>query len=87
MTVFAIYHKMFGDSKELYKFFDTKEEAEQYLRSDEFWGSAFDEYNTGYRENEILKHYEIVEMPLSKILNIILEFSNDLGNRLDYHNM
>jgi len=87
MTVFAIYHKMFGGSKELYRFFDTKEDAEQYLMSDEFWGSAFDKYNTGYRESEIREHYEIVEMPLSKVLNIILEFSNDLESRLDYHSM
>lgn len=87
MVVFVIYHKMFGGSKELYRFFDTKEDAEQYLRSDEFWGSAFDKYNTGYRENEIREHYEIVEMPLSKVLNIILEFSNDLESRLDHHNM
>ena len=87
MAVFAIYHKMFGSSKELYRFFDTKEDAEQYLRSDEFWGSAFDKYNTGYRENEILKHYEITEMPLSKVLNIILEFSNGLESRLNQHNM
>ena len=87
MAVFAIYHKMFGGSKELYRFFDTKEEAEQYLRSDEFWGSAFDKYNTGYRESEIRERYEIAEMPLSKVLNIILEFSNGLESRLDQHNM
>lgn len=87
MVVFAIYHKMFGGSKELHKFFDTKEEAEQYLRSDEFWGSAFDKYNTDYRESEIRERYEIAEMPLSKVLNIILEFSNGLESRLDQHNM
>lgn len=29
MAVFAIYHKMFVGSKDLYKFFNTKEETEE----------------------------------------------------------
>lgn len=51
MTVFALYYKMFRDKKDLMKFFDTKEQAETYLRSVEYWGSPFDEYNTEYRDS------------------------------------
>lgn len=85
MTVFALYYKMYCDKKELMKFFDTKEQAETYLRSVEYWGSPFDEYNTEYRENQIKEKYEIVEMPLSEVLNILLESSKELEARLDNH--
>lgn len=83
MTVFALYYKMFSDKKDLMKFFDTREQAESYIRSDKYWGSPFDENNTEYRENQIKEKYEIVEMPLSEVLNILLDASKELDDRFD----
>ena len=87
MTIIAVYHKYFGKRDSIFKFFDTREEADRYLMSDELWGSKTDDMNREYRENTVRKGYEIVEMPLSEVLNIIKDFSNELEARLDSHNM
>ena len=78
----------FGKRQGIYKFFDTRELAEEYLMSDEFWGGKpADKWDKKYRENKVKKDYEIVEMPLTDVLNIILESMNELESRLDSHNL
>lgn len=88
MTVFAVYRIWFGKRQGIHKFFDTRELAEEYLMSDEFWGNKLnDKWDKKYRENQVKKDYEIVEMQLTDVLNIILESMNNLESRLDSHNM
>lgn len=88
MTVFAVYRVWFGKRQGIYKFFDTRELAEEYLMSDEYWGGKpNDKWDKKYRENKAKKDFEIVEMPLTDVLNIILESMDELESRLDQHNM
>ena len=50
LTVFAAYYKQISGGREFVKFFETRQDAEVYLTSDEYYGRPLkDKYELDYR--------------------------------------
>lgn len=86
-TVFAAYYKQIGNRRELVKFFESRQDAEAYLTSDEYCGKAKDKFDLNYRFKELKEHYEIVERSLVDVLNEIYAWGKDTDSRLDLHSL
>ena len=81
ITVFAAYYKQIGGGKEFIKFFESRQDAESYLTSDEYWGTAKDRFR------ELEEKFEIVERSLIDVFNEIYAWCNDTDARLDSYSM
>ncbi len=87
ITVFAAYYKQIGGSRELIKFFESRQDAEVYLTSDEYWGKANSQFDLNYRLREFKEKFEIVERSLVDVLNEIYAWGKDTDSRLDSHSL
>ena len=87
ITVFAAYYKQIGGRREFVKFFESRQDAEVYLTSDEYWGKANDQFDLDYRFRELKEKFEIVERSLVDVLNEIYAWGKDTDARLDSHSM
>ena len=87
ITVFAAYYKQIGGGKEFIKFFESRQDAESYLTSDEYWGTAKDQFDLDYRFRELEEKFEIVERSLIDVFNEIYAWCNDTDARLDSYSM
>lgn len=87
ITVFAAYYKQIGGGRELIKFFESRQDAEVYLTSDDYWGKAKDQFDLNYRFKEFKEKFEIVERSLIDVLNEIYAWGKDTDARLDLHSM
>jgi hypothetical protein len=85
ITVFAAYYKQIGGGRELIKFFESRQDAEVYLTSDEYWGKA--DFDLDYRFRKLEEDFEIVERSLVDVLNEIYAWGKDTDSRLDLHSM
>lgn len=70
-TVFAAYYKQIGSRRGFVKFFETRQDAESYLISDDYWGKANDQFDLNYRLRRVKEKFEIVERSLVDVLNEI----------------
>ena len=86
-TVFAAYYKQIGGGRELIKFFESRQDAEVYLTSDDYWGKAKDQFDLNYRFREFKENFEIVERSLVDVLNEIYAWGKDIDTRLDLHSI
>lgn len=87
ITVFAAYYKQIGGGMELIKFFESRQDAEVYLTSDEYWGKANDQFDLDYRFRKLEEDFEIVERSLVDVLNEIYAWGKDTDSRLDSHSL
>lgn len=87
ITVFAAYYKQIGGRREFVKFFESRQDAEVYLTSDEYWGKAKDQFDLNYRFRQLKENFEIVERSLVDVLNEIYAWGKDIDARLDLHSM
>ena len=87
ITVFAAYYKQIGGGRELIKFFESRQDAEVYLTSDEYWGKANDQFDLNYRFRKLEEDFEIVERSLVDVLNEIYAWGKDTDSRLDLHSL
>lgn len=87
IKVFAAYYKQIGNRRTFVKFFESRQEAEAYLTSDEYCGKAKDKFDLNYRFKELKEHHEIVERSLVDVLNELYAWSRDIDARLDLHSM
>ena len=86
-TVFVAYYKQIGGGREFVKFFETKQDAEVYLTSGEYYGAAKDQFDLDYRFRKLEEDFEIVERSLVDVLNEIYAWAKDTDDRLDYHSL
>ena len=86
-TVFAAYYKQIGGGREFIKFFESRQDAEIYLTSDEYWGKANDQFDLNYRFRKLEEDFEIVERSLVDVLNEIYAWGKDTDSRLDLHSL
>lgn len=87
ITVFAAYYKQIGGGKSFIKFFESRQDAEVYLTSDEYWGKANDQFDLNYRFRQLEEKFEIVERSLVDVLNEIYAWCKDTDSRLDSHSL
>lgn len=87
ITVFAAYYKQIGGGRELVKFFESRQDAEVYLTSDEYYGKSSDQFDLDYRFRKLEEDFEIVERSLVDVLNEIYAWGKDTDSRLDLHSM
>lgn len=87
ITVFVAYYKQIGGRRELIKFFESRQDAEVYLTSDEYWGKAKDQFDLNYRFKEFKEKFEIVERSLVDVLNEMYAWGKDIDARLDLHSL
>ena len=87
ITVFAAYYKQIGGGRELVKFFESRQDAEVYLTSDEYYGKSSDQFDLDYRFRQLEEKFEIVERSLVDVLNEIYAWGKDTDARLDLHSM
>lgn len=87
ITVFVAYYKQKGGRSVFVKFFESRQDAEEYLISDEYWGTAKDQFDLNYRFREFKENYEIVERSLVDVLNEIYAWGKDIDARLDLHSI
>lgn len=87
ITVFAAYYKQIGGGRELVKFFESRQDAEVYLTSDDYWGKANDQFDLNYRFRKLEEDFEIVERSLVDVLNEIYAWGKDTDSRLDLHSL
>lgn len=87
ITVFAAYYKEIGGRRVFVKFFESRQDAEAYLTSDEYWGKANDQFDLNYRFRELKEKFEIVERSLVDVLNEIYAWGKDTDARLDLHSI
>lgn len=85
ITVFAAYYKQIGGGRDFVKFFESRQDAESYLLSDEYYGAAKDQFDLDYRFKKLEEDFEIVERSLVDVLNEIYAWGKDTDARLDYH--
>ena len=87
ITVFAAYYKQIGGRREFVKFFESRQDAEEYLLSDEYWGKSKDQFDLNYRFKEFKEKFEIVERSLVDVLNEMYAWGKDTDARLDLHSL
>ena len=87
LKVFAAYYKQIGGRREFVKFFESRQDAEVYLTSDEYWGKANDKFDLDYRFRQLEENFVIEERSLVDVLNEIYAWGKDTDARLDYHSM
>jgi hypothetical protein len=87
ITVFAAYYKQIGGGREFVKFFESRQDAEVYLTSDEYYGASKDQFELDYRFKQLEEKFEIVERSLVDVLNEIYAWGKDTDARLDLHSM
>ena len=87
ITVFAAYYKQIGGGRSLIKFFESRQDAEVYLTSDEYYGKANDQFDLDYRFRKLEEDFEIVERSLVDVLNEIYAWGKDTDSRLDLHSL
>lgn len=87
ITVFAAYYKQIGNRREFVKFFESRQDAEAYLTSDEYWGKAKDKFDLNYRFRKLEEDFVIVERSLVDVLNEIYAWGKDTDSRLDSHSL
>ena len=87
ITVFAAYYKQIGGGRELVKFFESRQDAEIYLTSDDYYGKANSQFDMDYRFKQLEEKFEIVERSLVDVLNEIYAWGKDTDSRLDLHSM
>ena len=87
ITVFAAYYKQIGGRREFVKFFESRQDAEVYLTSDEYYGKPSDQFDLVYRFRQLEEKFEIVERSLVDVLNEIYAWGKDTDARLDYHSL
>lgn len=87
ITVFVAYYKQKGGRRKFVKFFESRQDAEEYLTSDAYWGTANDRFDLNYRFREFKENYEIVERSLVDVLNEIYAWGKYTDARLDLHSM
>lgn len=85
ITVFAAYYKQIGGGREFVKFFESRQDAEVYLTSDEYYGKSTDQFDLDYRFKQLEEKFEIVERSLVDVLNEIYAWGKDTEERLDLH--
>lgn len=87
-TVFAAYYKPMYGSKKLVKFFESRQDAEEYLISDSYYGyKSKDKFDLNFRLKRLKEKFEIEERSLVDILNELYSRIENIDNRLDYHSM
>ena len=87
-TVFAAYYKQIGGHREFVKFFESRQDAEEYLTSDEYYGKAAkDQFDLNYRFKEFKEKFEIVERSLVDVLNEMYAWGKDTDARLNLHSL
>ena len=87
ITVFVAYYKQIGGRREFVKFFESRQDAEEYLTSDEYWGKAKDQFDLNYRFKEFKEKFEIVERSLVDVLNEMYAWGKDIDARLNLHSL
>ena len=87
LKVFAAYYKQISGGREFIKFFESRQDAEVYLISDEYCGKAKDQFDLDYRFKKLEEDFEIVERSLVDVLNEIYARCKDTEDRLDLHSM
>ena len=87
ITVFVAYYKQIGGRREFVKFFESRQDAEEYLLSDEYWGKSKDQFDLNYRFKEFKEKFEIVERSLVDVLNEMYAWCKDTDARLDLHSL
>ena len=87
ITVFAAYYKQIGGGRSLIKFFESRQDAEVYLTSDDYYGKANDQFALDYRFKQLEEKFEIVERSLVDVLNEIYAWGKDTDSRLDLHSL
>ena len=86
-TVFVAYYKQIGGRRDFVKFFESRQDAESYLLSDEYWGKSKDQFDLNYRFKEFKEKFEIVERSLVDVLNEMYAWCKDTDARLDLHSL